>query len=137
MGNVGTQFVDIYIDDENDNAPMPYFASPCVFMENTPISELKPCEIRAYDKDSEKNGPPFKMEVASGFKHADLVNVKFDQYLDGGKGGMIVTPIAPEEFDREVLKFIEIPLNVTDVGGNSGLESVFIVIGDQVSCCLI
>lgn len=53
-GNNATQFVDIYLIDSNDNAPIPYTVPhPCIFMEETEPDYNRPiCEIRAFDRDS-------------------------------------------------------------------------------------
>lgn len=129
-GNVGSQFVDLYLDDENDNAPLPYTVpNPCIFMENTDPANLPTCEIRAFDRDSKMFGPPFRMSIGEGFADADKVEVEFLETLDNGNGGMTVRAL--KRFDRETTKRIEIPIRVTDVGGNSATRSVFVIIGDE------
>uniref|UniRef100_A0A0M3IXX0 Cadherin domain-containing protein n=1 Tax=Ascaris lumbricoides TaxID=6252 RepID=A0A0M3IXX0_ASCLU len=67
-GNVGSQRIDIYVQDVNDNAPIPYTVpNPCVFMENTDPA-MQPKEY----------GPPFVMTVAPDFKYGAYLSVVFD-----------------------------------------------------------
>ncbi|CAD5206401.1 unnamed protein product [Bursaphelenchus okinawaensis] len=136
IGNIGTQYVDLYLDDENDNAPLLYtvlhpfnVSRPCIFMENTPPEQLPLCEIHGFDPDTKKNGPPFKMELNSTFADSDAVSVTFDESLDNGNGGMIIRAL--KEFDREEQKVIEIPINVQDQGGMAATRKVYVIIGDQ------
>ncbi|KAI6218118.1 CBR-HMR-1 protein [Aphelenchoides besseyi] len=129
-GNIGTQFVDIYLDDVNDNAPIPYTVPhPCVFMENTTPDYNRPiCEIRAYDRDSRAFGPPFHMEVADSFKYADQLRLEF--VPDGDSGNGLMNIFALKTFDRETTKRIEIPIIITDKDGNRATRTVYVIIGD-------
>uniref|UniRef100_A0A0M3K3B8 Cadherin-related hmr-1 (inferred by orthology to a C. elegans protein) n=1 Tax=Anisakis simplex TaxID=6269 RepID=A0A0M3K3B8_ANISI len=133
VGNVGSQRIDIYVQDVNDNAPIPYTVpNPCVFMENTDPSQQPKCEIYAHDPDTAEYGPPFQMTLAQNFKYGKYLSVVFDPSGDNGNGSMIVT--AKERFDREAEvpgKKLEIPIILTDRGGLSIQRSVYVIIGDQ------
>lgn len=132
-GNIGAQYVDIYLQDDNDNAPrLETFPNPCIFMENTPPEQQSACEIRATDDDLEENGPPFNMSLAPDFQFRDYLDVQFDRSGDGGKGVMHVRPL--REYDREdpdlPEKRFTIPIIVSDAKGKQRQQNVYIVIGD-------
>lgn len=100
-GNVGAQYVDVYLQDVNDNAPIGYTVpQPCIFWENEDPEKQRTCEIRAYDRDTRcpnrlphtklmlsmrfsENGPPFKFELEPGFRYENFFDVKFDQSKPG------------------------------------------------------
>uniref|UniRef100_A0A915LUW4 Uncharacterized protein n=1 Tax=Meloidogyne javanica TaxID=6303 RepID=A0A915LUW4_MELJA len=120
-GNIGAQYVDIYLQDDNDNAPrLETFPNPCIFMENTPPEQQSACEIRATDDDLEENGPPFNMSLAPDFQFRDYLDV------------MHVRPL--REYDREdpdlPEKRFTIPIIVSDAKGKQRQQNVYIVIGD-------
>ena len=133
-GNIGAQYVDIYLQDVNDNAPRLFtFPEPCIFMENTAPEQQPGCEIRAKDDDSAENGPPFNMSLGPGFLFRDYLDVQFDRSGDNGQGVMHVRPL--REFDREDAdlpdKQFTIPVIVSDSKGKQREQQVRIVIGDQ------
>ncbi|CAJ0930288.1 unnamed protein product, partial [Mesorhabditis belari] len=133
-GNVGSQMVMVYLQDVNDNGPVPYTnPDPCIFMENTPPEAQPDCMIYARDADTAEYGPPFRFEVNTGkFKYQRYLNIDFDPLGDGGNGSMIVRPTV--QFDREADepgKILEIPLIITDKAGKTNEQSVFIIIGDE------
>lgn len=80
MGNVGSQRIEIYLDDVNDNAPDLYTVpAPCIFMENTDPGQIPPCNVYGKDPDTRPNGPPFKMRVDPSYPYLNkLVSVTFD-----------------------------------------------------------
>jgi hypothetical protein len=79
VGNVGSQRIEIYLIDVNDNAPDLYTVpNPCIFMENTDPSQIPPCEILGKDPDTRPNGPPFKMQVAPNNPYAQQLSIIFD-----------------------------------------------------------
>lgn len=133
-GNVGSQLVMVYLQDVNDNGPIPYTVpDPCIFMENT-VPEAQPvCEIRATDKDTAEFGPPFNMQInPAKWKYEQYLSVVFDIHGDGGNGSMVVRPLV--KFDREAEvpgKILEIPLILKDVAGKTNEQSVYIIIGDE------
>ncbi|KAL3113056.1 hypothetical protein niasHT_013521 [Heterodera trifolii] len=132
-GNIGAQYVDIYLQDVNDNAPKlithPY---PCVFMENTSPDQQPSCEIRAIDPDTEENGPPFNMTLSPGFQFRDYLDIQFDRGGDNGRGSMHVKAL--REFDREDAdlpdKRFTIPVIVSDRKGKQSEQKVHVIIGD-------
>ncbi|KAI3422308.1 Hmr-1p [Globodera pallida] len=132
-GNIGAQYVDIYLQDVNDNAPKllthPY---PCVFMENTSPEQQPACEIRAIDPDTEENGPPFNMTLSPDFQFRDYLDVQFDRGGDNGRGSMHVKAL--REFDREDPdlpdKRFTVPVIVSDRKGKQSEQKVHIIIGD-------
>lgn len=79
MGNVGSQRIEIYLGDVNDNAPDLYTVpDPCIFMENTDPNQIPPCEIYGKDPDTRANGPPFHMRVDPNNPYSKLVSITFD-----------------------------------------------------------
>uniref|UniRef100_A0A0N5ACL5 CA domain-containing protein n=1 Tax=Syphacia muris TaxID=451379 RepID=A0A0N5ACL5_9BILA len=70
----------VVVNDANDNAPVPYILPEnCLFMEHIPAGNLPLCEIRAFDLDTNDNGPPFKMTVSSSFQYNDYVRLTFNK----------------------------------------------------------
>uniref|UniRef100_A0A915E4Z8 Cadherin domain-containing protein n=1 Tax=Ditylenchus dipsaci TaxID=166011 RepID=A0A915E4Z8_9BILA len=132
-GNVGTTFVDIYLQDVNDNAPTLFTVpNPCIFLENTEPNEQPPCEIRAHDPDTSANGPPFNMVVAPESAYGRYLKTEFIKSAANNEGAIIVTPLV--RFDRESDfpgKRLGIPVTVTDNGGQSATKIVYVIIGDD------
>lgn len=133
-GNIGTQYVDIYLQDVNDNAPRLFtFPDPCIFMENTSPEQQTPCEIRAKDDDITENGPPFNMSLGSEFQYRDYLDVQFDRNGDNGNGVMHIRAL--REFDREDPdlpdKQFTIPVIISDRKGKQREQHVRVVIGDM------
>uniref|UniRef100_A0A914VF49 Neural-cadherin n=1 Tax=Plectus sambesii TaxID=2011161 RepID=A0A914VF49_9BILA len=135
VGNVGSQRIEIYLIDVNDNAPDLYTVpDPCIFMENTDPGQIPPCEIFGKDPDTRPNGPPFTMRVDPSYPFLKLVSIVFDPTGDGGNGSMSVK--ASVRFDREdpsIGKVLNIPIFVKDSGANAteARRIVPIIIGDE------
>lgn len=134
-GNRGQQMVTINLSDVNDQVPYPVTRpDPCIFWENTDPDQQLSCLITGIDRDTPEFGPPFKMRVADTFKYGMYFNITFNEDADNGNGALIVKAIS--RFDREASepgKLVEIPVIIQDRNGTEGQNSVFIVIGDQVS----
>ncbi|CAD5234975.1 unnamed protein product [Bursaphelenchus xylophilus] len=130
-------YVDVTVNDVNDNAPNLYifqpsnqtFLGPCIFMENTDPDEILPCEVRGSDPDTNIYGPPFNMTVAGKFKELEQLEISFDETLDGGNGGMTIKPL--KTLDREKKKVFKIPIEVSDVGGKTAIRTVEVIVGDK------
>ncbi|VDD96463.1 unnamed protein product [Enterobius vermicularis] len=115
-GNVDSMGVDVVV--------------PCVFMEHVDPTQQQPCEIRAIDRDTMANGPPFYMRLSSNFKYGDYLDVVFDKNGDYGNGSMTIRPKVVFDREQPPGKFLEIPIYLEDKFHLGNERSVFVVIGD-------
>ncbi|XP_077166172.1 neural-cadherin-like isoform X2 [Paroedura picta] len=128
-----TGSVTILIDllDVNDNGPGFEALYMPVVWENTPGPQLvymTPTSnlLRAFDPDSNDNGPPFMFSVPPGYPYALDFSV-----TDNGNNTATVTAL--RSFDREKQKVFYLPIIITDSGSPSAsaTNTLTITIGDE------
>ncbi|KAK7571160.1 hypothetical protein V9T40_014764 [Parthenolecanium corni] len=117
--NVAT--VMIFVSDVNDNAPILDMPEPVVWRENTPLAKIT--KLKAIDMDGPDNGAPFTFKLADGA--SDDIREKFNvvgDYLE-----------ARDYFDREVQKFYDVPISISDSGSPTmtGISNLTVIIGDD------
>ncbi|KAK3849099.1 hypothetical protein Pcinc_044133, partial [Petrolisthes cinctipes] len=76
------------------------------------------------------HGPPFNFTLyAHNTQHVlTLINLKFDPYLDSGRGGAELWTTGP--VDREEHRQLEVGVKVTDVEGLEAVQNITIIIDD-------
>uniref|UniRef100_A0A8D8QW96 DE-cadherin n=2 Tax=Cacopsylla melanoneura TaxID=428564 RepID=A0A8D8QW96_9HEMI len=110
----------INLIDINDNPPYLDMPGPVVWRENQGPGTIT--TLSANDNDSEKNGAPFKFEMAP--EASDDIRSKFSINGDLLK--------ARTTFDREEKKSYIIPIAITDSGSPpmTGISNLTVIIGD-------
>ncbi|KAK4305007.1 hypothetical protein Pmani_023077, partial [Petrolisthes manimaculis] len=76
------------------------------------------------------HGPPFNLTLyPHNTQHVlTLINLKFDPYLDSGRGGAELWTTGP--VDREEHRQLEVGVKVTDVEGLEAVQNITIIIDD-------
>ncbi|KAA8596026.1 hypothetical protein FQN60_011317, partial [Etheostoma spectabile] len=122
----GSATVQLPLLDVNDNGPEFEVAYAPVVFENVVRVNLTSTLLRAVDRDSPENGPPFHFSVPSDYRHSN------DFYLQDNLNGT-VTLTALRMFDRERQKEFLIPIIMSDSGhpAQTVTSTLTVTIGDQ------
>ncbi|XP_032376231.1 LOW QUALITY PROTEIN: neural-cadherin-like [Etheostoma spectabile] len=127
----GSATVQLPLLDVNDNGPEFEVAYAPVVFENVAGPQvvrvnLTSTLLRAVDRDSPENGPPFHFSVPSDYRHSN------DFYLQDNLNGT-VTLTALRMFDRERQKEFLIPIIMSDSGhpAQTVTSTLTVTIGDQ------
>lgn len=72
--NTGSTFLNVYLEDVNDNAPYLNITRPLIARENQPPNQFLGTVV-AYDPDMPENGPPFTLRQEESSKYKDLIRI--------------------------------------------------------------
>ncbi|TNN58401.1 Neural-cadherin [Liparis tanakae] len=127
----GTATVQLPLLDVNDNGPEFEAAYYPIVIENVAGPQVVRLNqtstlLRAVDRDSPENGPPFHFTVTSEYRHGN------DFYLQDNLNGT-ATLTALRTFDRERQKEFLIPITMSDSGhpAKTVTSTLTVTIGDQ------
>ncbi|KAK3860230.1 hypothetical protein Pcinc_033702, partial [Petrolisthes cinctipes] len=125
-----TATLSITVTDVNDCPPTLLPPTLLHVVEEGPPSLLG--ILKATDPDVWElgHGPPFNLTLhPHNTQHVQtLINLKFDPYLDSGRGGAELWTTGP--VDREEHRQLEVGVKVTDVEGLEAVQNITIIIDD-------